>query len=124
MLQHGLVSAAAAETKEAMDRAFAEMESMKAEELPDFEVEWVPTLWRSYCEFGPSMENQHGHGGFLSPKNGACMTSGPLQEAENESELSPTVSGSRKGPGKRPRLTRQTAGHMKWVNHKWKSQKD
>ena len=43
------------------------------------------------------MENPHGHGGFLSPKNGACLTCGPLPEAdEKESELSPTVSGSRK----------------------------
>jgi hypothetical protein len=56
----------------------------------------LPTLWRSYLEFGPSMENPYGHGGFLSPKNGACMTRGPLPDAENESVLSPTSSGSQK----------------------------
>ncbi len=90
-----------------------------AKRCPILKWSGLPTLWRSCSEFWPSMENPHGHGGFLSPKNGACMTSWPLPDAENESVLSPTVSGSQKGPGKRLKLTRWTAGHMKWVNRKW-----
>jgi hypothetical protein len=42
VLQHGLIPAAAAETKLAMDSAFTKMESMKAEELSNFDVEWAP----------------------------------------------------------------------------------
>ena len=30
--------------------------------------------------YGPSLENPQG--GFLSPRNGACMTNGPLTDAE------------------------------------------
>ena len=45
---------------------------------------------KAYIVFGPSDENPHGHGGFLSPRNGACLSAGPL---------SPEVSSYVKSPG-------------------------
>ena len=45
---------------------------------------------KAYIVFGPSDENPHGHGGFLSPRNGACLSAGPL---------SPEVSSDVKSPG-------------------------
>ncbi len=58
------------------------METISAEALPEFDPEWFPTLWGAYLAFGPSLENPHGHGGFLSPRNGACMTSGPMADVD------------------------------------------
>ena len=43
---------------------------------------WFPTLWRAYLAYGPSLENPHGHGGVISPRNGACMTSGPMADVD------------------------------------------
>ena len=33
---------------------------------------------RAYIAFGPSLDDPHGHGGFLSTRNGARLTYGPL----------------------------------------------
>ena len=46
--------------------------------MPEFDQDWYPTLWRAYRSFGPSDEQPHGHGGFLSPHTGAFLSNGPL----------------------------------------------
>ena len=48
-------------------RQLVELEAVKAEEDPVFEIDWFPTLWRSYLVFGPSLDDPHGHG-VSSPK--------------------------------------------------------
>ncbi len=47
--------------------AVMELEAINAEEVPVFETDWFPTLWRSYLVFGPSLDDPHGHG-VLSPQ--------------------------------------------------------
>ena len=39
--------------------------------------------------FGPTLEDHHGHGGFLSPGNGACLTSGPIPDGAQDNAQSP-----------------------------------
>ena len=78
----GLMSEKVQEAATYLEDAVKEMETISAEALPEFDPEWFPTLWRAYLAFGPSLENPHGHGGFLSPRNGACMTSGPMADVD------------------------------------------
>jgi hypothetical protein len=47
-------------------------------------------LWKAYLTFGPSNYCSHGHGSFLSPQNGTCMTAAPLSfEAAADNVKSP-----------------------------------
>ena len=78
--EHGLVSPIYLSAEDRLKSAVMELEAVKAEEVPAFETDWFPTLWRSYLVFGPSLDDPHGHGGFLSPQNGGCLTSGPLPD--------------------------------------------
>eukprot|EP00291_Cryptomonas_curvata_P001546 CAMPEP_0172178108 /NCGR_PEP_ID=MMETSP1050-20130122/15834_1 /TAXON_ID=233186 /ORGANISM="Cryptomonas curvata, Strain CCAP979/52" /LENGTH=420 /DNA_ID=CAMNT_0012850753 /DNA_START=16 /DNA_END=1274 /DNA_ORIENTATION=+ len=76
-LEDGLLAATTLMTAAQVNGAVKELEIAKAEDLPVFDPDWFPTLWRTYMNFGPSLDEPHGHGGFLSPQNGACMTGGP-----------------------------------------------
>jgi hypothetical protein len=60
------------------DCALRDLQIAKDEEPAEYDAAWYPTLWKAYTAFGPSMESPHGHGGFLSPSNGTCLTAGPL----------------------------------------------
>ena len=59
---------------------------------------------KAYIVFGPRDENPHGHGGFLSPRNGACLSAGPL---------SPEVSSDVKSPDARKRARDGEVGSSK-----------
>jgi hypothetical protein len=73
--EEGILSATALTTSALVDVAAKELENVKAEELLEFDPEWYPTVWRAYIAFGPSLDDPHGHGGFLSPKNGPSVAS-------------------------------------------------
>ena len=45
--------------------------------------------------FGPSVDDPHGHGGFVSSLNGACLSGGPLPDGVQVDVQSPS-SGGRK----------------------------
>ena len=68
----GLISEKVQEAATYLEDTVKEMETISTEALPEFDPQWFPTLWRAYLAFGPSLENPRG---FLSPLNGACMTS-------------------------------------------------
>ncbi len=78
----GLLSAKTQDTTKYLDEVVNELATIKVEALPVFDPEWFSTVWRAYMAYGPSLENLHGHGGFLSPRNGACMPNGPLTAVE------------------------------------------
>ncbi len=71
-----------------------------AEELPEFDAEWFPSVWRAYIEFRPSMENPHGNGGFLSPKMEPARPSDPCPKVRLQvNSLRPPVPDVGKGLG-------------------------
>jgi hypothetical protein len=78
--EDGLLSARALMAAAQVEGAIKERDIAKAEELAVFDLEWFPTLWRTYTVFGPTLDNPHGHAGFLSLQNGACVTSGQLPD--------------------------------------------
>jgi hypothetical protein len=78
----GMLSERFQVAKANMEQAEKEMDTIKAEALPDFEPDWYPTLWRAYMAYGPSMEDPHGHGGFLSTRNATFLSNGPLIETD------------------------------------------
>ncbi len=48
-------------SEEQMSSALKDLDSAKAEEVPEFDPDWFPTLWRAYMAFGPTLEDRHGH---------------------------------------------------------------
>ena len=55
----GLLSPTVQATSERMDSAVKELETAKAEELPEFDSDRLPTLWRAYLVFRPTFEDLH-----------------------------------------------------------------
>ena len=47
----GIVTPTVQATAERINSAVKELETAKADELPDFESEWFPTLWKAYMVF-------------------------------------------------------------------------
>jgi hypothetical protein len=78
--EEGLLSERVQATTTHFNNAVKEMEIIRAEAFPDFDPEWFPT--RAYMAFGPSLDDPHGHGGYLSPHNGTCISKGPLTDVD------------------------------------------
>ena len=87
--------------QKALDTSLKDLQNAKTEELSDFDDAWYSTLWRSYRAFGPSEEQPHGHGGFLSPLNGTYLSSGPLPPEAGLASPLPGGSGGRAATRKR-----------------------
>ncbi len=75
---HGLISPEYQAESGKLAIAQRELQGAQDEELAVYDAAWYPALWKAYTEFGPSSDWPHGHGGFLSPRNGMCLTAGPL----------------------------------------------
>ena len=76
--KHGLLSPEHQAESGKLSTAMRELQGAKDDELPEYDAAWYPAIWKAYTEFGPSSDWPHGHGGFLSPQNGTCLTAGPL----------------------------------------------
>ena len=97
----GLISEKSQVAQKALDAALTDLEHARNEELSDFDDAWYPTLWRAYRAFGPSEEQPHGHGGFLSPHNGTYLSNGPMPPETGFSSPPPGGSGGRAATRKR-----------------------